>query len=432
MKIINNNMLKNPPVGKFISEDKAINGLETNHLYLLAPVESEISIEAQKAIKILLDQTNKESFINKYDFSVFADKLCLENQPTMKSELESGNFNLILPLLKINRTNELYLIAKAQKEDLMMTIPLMFNTAEQVTRENLVEIIKRYAKEDTEDFLALLKQVFSIKDITKNLSLNSLFTSIPSFGMVTGPLISFMNMGKIYERLSEIVRLYIKGDKNAKMEIHAITKNIDPRILIEIFKRMPPSMVNKYCKYLNPNFLAKSSTLKFEIRDHSESYNKKTAKEKRLKNDGKFVLYLTKNNQEEFIHFGHKESFILYLIYLIDRYEKGTEVDTLKIPKMKKDFCNLFNIVYPGSGIDGASRFDRMVKPYISQGKTQKPKISSYYSEIRKKVYEACDNMNEVPVPFVISDPTSHIYTLQSNIIIDPSLLKEVQKTTNS
>ena len=141
--------------------------------------------------------------------------------------------------------------------------------------------------------------------------------------------------------------------------------------------------------------------------------------DKDKKNDGYYRLFLKKGGKTEPVHFDRKPSFILYLIYLLDRKKNGDKVDSLKISEYKDLFGKLYSMTYV---INGEEIFSNLVKNM--KVKNHKEGLYSVLKNIRDVIGDACERMHEPPEPFLLPDIASHFTVLPKHIILPPEIME--------
>ena len=220
------------------------------------------------------------------------------------------------------------------------------------------------------------------------------------------------------ERMEENVRKYKKNrDPQAEAELSVIFKNLDVDIIIEICSKLPKKQMEMVCNTVNPYKLAEQSNLKLKISIVN--------KDKRKGNDGIYRLVFEKNNKSVPVHFQRKESFILYLIYLIDKYN-NENVDTLDLKQHKNQFVKLFDMNYGGGY--GEMSYEKITNSGQKNTKNTMPTpLKLCYSDIRKTISSVCEELHESYLPFTIKTPQDHISVLKNNIFIPKEVLDMVE-----
>lgn len=229
---------------------------------------------------------------------------------------------------------------------------------------------------------------------------------------------------RITENVKKVRR---NGDKEADAELTVLINSIPAEYIIEMLKNLTPSQLSKVTPYLGPELYAENSRLIMEICDPHKMEGYKMPTDKRIKNTGTYKLFLFKDGHFKAVDFTKKSSFIVYLIYLIDRYKKEDEIDPIDLleKKWEKEYFRLFNLIYPGNTDLAKSTYYTLTSEYKdknSKGKKKK-RLGDCYADIKKCVGTACDELGEIISPHIIADTGDHIATKPHNIRIPFKLL---------
>ena len=142
----------------------------------------------------------------------------------------------------------------------------------------------------------------------------------------------------------------------------------------------------------------------------------------KLKTNGKFRVYLSDGVDTVQVKFARAASCIVYIMYLLDRKQRGDEIDTLKISNNEKLFCELYGSVYNQS--EAKDTF-KTLESRFDGGKVKRSRLTDCYSDIRKALDESVSEFGESALPFYIPNEYSHITILSSNISI-PTVFENV------
>lgn len=69
--------------------------------------------------------------------------------------------------------------------------------------------------------------------------------------------------------------------------------------------------------------------MRFEIRNPKEVKGYSLPTNKKIKNIGTYQLFIYKGDYFKAVNFNYKASFIVYLIYMIDKYKKREDIDPI-------------------------------------------------------------------------------------------------------
>lgn len=323
-----------------------------------------------------------------------------------------------------------YLLLRTEENKLYNDIALLLYTSERISKHGIYELLTLFALDTPENFFDSLKDVaisetfwrnyldFFVNDVS-NISFG-IRASEPKIKKVLeiDGIITHQKKSEMIDRMMDNIYNYRKSnDKKAEAELNYVLSSMDIESLKKFLTKMSKKQLETFCKTANPKILAAESTMKLEIRHVGKMDPVKKA-------DGKYRLFLCKNYDQVQVHFGRREAFILYLIYLIDKHERDS-VDTLKIESFKTQFKNLYEAVYAKDGAE--IRFDKMVKHTDNEGNPQQAQIKHCYSDIRMAVSDGCEKLRELPAPFILADAKDHLYVQKSKISV-PQVLVDMMK----
>lgn len=136
--------------------------------------------------------------------------------------------------------------------------------------------------------------------------------------------------------------------------------------------------------------------------------------------DGYYRLFLRKDFDKVQVHFGRREAFVLYLIYIIDRQEHD-RVDSLNIEDYRSVFTALYKAAYGQD--EGNMRFDKLIgRGKDEDGNRMPAQIKHCYSDIRMAVSDGCEKLRELPAPFILADANDHLYVHKDKILVPRDL----------
>lgn len=427
MKIMDNSPINVPAVGRLVTEQYALGQFSDCCLYLLPSNAEAIASKAKEIVEELFKPSQRGLYLNNYDFKVLENMPALDNHPTLSSAIEMEKCNFILPLNTPHLSGKRYLLLHSEEDDLFKNLALMFYASERISKHSVKEVLRQFAFYETDGFCELFGEVVDFDKFCKYYFANRASSvAQPSFGMrpskpaikkqldIEGEL-TFLKKTEMLDGMKESILIYQKSkDAKADATLSYILDGLDVETLLTFLSKLPKQQIEKFCDVANPRKLAEESKMTFEIKKvgASDSLNS---------TDGKYRLFLQNNLGQIQVHFKRKDSFVLYLIYLMDKYQNET-VDTLAIKDYRKQFVVLFEEVYPGD--DGNSRFDSMIKHKDGKGNPRQAQIKHCYADIRESVGDACEKMREPSAPFVLQDANDHLFVLKERIKIDDDLLK--------
>ena len=432
MKVMDNSPIDVPAVGKLVKEQFAVGQFADCCLYALPSNTGTMVEKTKEVLDGWLKSMGAEKLLNKYDFEELGNMPVLNNHPTLKKAIEDEECQFLLPLYTPSKEEKLYLLLKTEEDKLYKDIALLLYS-ERISKHSMNELLKEFAKDTPEQFCDGLKDIVKSEKFWKNyfISLaNDMFH--PTFGMRASEpkikevlkidgIITHQKKNEMIDRMMDNITSFRKGkgkDEKAEAELNYVLSSLDIESLKKFLTRMSKKQLETFCKTANPKVLAEESTMKLEIRYEGKIDPVKKA-------DGKYRLHLCKNCKDVQVHFGRREAFILYLIYMIDKHERDT-VDTLKIESFKTQFKNLYEAVYAKDGT-AEVRFDKMIRHTDHEGNPQQAQIKHCYLDIRMAVSDGCEVLRELPAPFILADAKDHLYAQKSKISV-PKVLIDMMK----
>ena len=285
-----------------------------------------------------------------------------------------------------------------------------------------------FALDTPEQFCEGLKEIAESEKFWKNyfVSLaNDVFH--PTFGMRASEpkikevlkidgIITHQKKSAMIDRMMENINKFRRNrDEKAEAELNYVLSSLDIESLKRVLTKMSKKQLETFCKTTNPKILAQESTMTLEIKYVGEIDPNNRA-------DGNYRLFLHKNYDQIHVHFGRREAFILYLIYIIDKYEHD-KVDSLNIEDYRSEFNSLYLAVYGQD--EGNSRFDKLIgRGKDENGNLMPSQIKHCYSDIRMAVSDGCEKLRELPAPFILADPNDHLYVLKNRLSIPQTLIE--------
>lgn len=431
MRVMDNSPIDVPAVGRLVKEQYAVGQFADCCLYALPSNTGAMVEKAKEVFNGWIKTMGAEKLLNKYDFEELGKMPVLDNHPTLSMAIDDEKCQFLMPIYAPSQEEKQYLLLKTEEDKLYNDIAMMLYTSERISKHSMNELLKEFALDAPEQFCDGLKEIAESEKFWKNyfVSLaNDVFH--PTFGMRASEpkikevlkidgIITHQKKSEMIDRMMDNITSYRKSkDEKAEAELTYVLSTLDIESLKKFLTKMSKKQLETFFKTANPKVLAEESTMKLEIRYEGKIDPVRKA-------DGKYRLYLCKQNYKDVqVHFGRREAFILYLIYMIDKHERDT-VDTLKIESYKTHFKNLFETVYGKD--DAEKRFDRMVSHTDGKGNPQQAQIKHCYSDIRMAVSDGCEKLRELPAPFILADAKDHLYAQKSKISV-PKVLIDMMK----
>lgn len=417
-----------PVVGRLVKEQYALGQLADCCLYALPSNVEAIAAEGKEVFEKLLASMGEKQLLNKYDFEVLEKMPVLDNHPTLDSAIKEEQCQFVMSLYTPSKADKQYLLLKTEREKLYSDLAMMLYTSERISKHSVNELLKDFAIDTPDVFCDGVKEAAKSEKFWKNY-----FVSIasdmfhPTFGMraslpkirealkIDG-IITHQKKSAMIDRMMENINKYRRNrDEKAEAELNYVLSSLDIESFKQVLTKMSKKQLEAFCKTTNPKALAQESTMTLEIK-----YVGKVDPNNRA--DGIYRLFLHKNYDQIHVHFGRREAFILYLIYIIDKYEHDN-VDSLNIVDYRSEFNSLYKAVYGQD--EGNSRFDKLIgRGKDENGNHMPSQIKHCYSDIRIAVSDGCEKLRELPAPFILGDANDHLYVLKNKLSIPQTLIE--------
>lgn len=441
MKIINNNPSVEAAIGKICSTTKPISFEMENCLYLLPSIKKEIADKVEETISNQMQIAKiTGDFLGRYTCTYLQKQIYIEDEGIQET-IEKEGCNAILPLNFPGSDTGKYLLVKLEEKDIQQQVRDIIYSSERHIRQEAQKTLHKQLLDNPEEFKKWLEPLFSTTAFIKNFFANSIcklfvptLGMIPQMGAISGrwgvkdDVLDFHQKAKMLKRITENVKKVRRnGDKEADAELTMLINSIPAEYIIEMLKNLTPSQLSKVTPYLDPEVYAENSRLRMEICDPKKMEGYKMPTDKRIKNTGTYKLFLFKDGHFKAVDFTNKSSFIVYLIYLIDRYKKEDEIDPIDLleKKWENEYNRLFNLIYPEHTDAAKSTYYTLTSEYKNKDSKEKKKkrLGDCYADIRKCVGTACEELGEIISPHIIEDAGDHIATKPHNIRIPFKLL---------
>lgn len=426
MKVMDNSPIDVPKVGKLVKEEYAVGQFADCCLYALPSSDNAFAEEGKKVFDELMKSMSEKQLLNLYVYEVLEKMPVLDNHPTLNAAIKEEQCQFIMSLYTPSKAYKQYLLLKTEQQKLYCDIAMLLYTSERISKHSVNDLLKDFAIDTPNAFCDGLKEAAKLENFWKNYFVsmaNDMFH--PTFGMraslpkirealkIDG-IITHQKKSAMLDRMMENINKFRKNkDKHAEAELNYVLSSLDIESLKLVLTKMSKKQLETFCKTANPKILAEESTMTLEVK-----YVGKI--DSTYKADGKYRLFLHKDYDQIQVHFGLRDAFVLYLIYIIDKHERD-KVDTLNIKLFRSQFVDLFKAVYGDDGTE--ERFDKLVEHYDSQGNPQQAQIKHCYSDIRMSVSDGCEKLRELPSPFILSDAQDHLYVQKNKISVPQNLI---------
>lgn len=427
MNIIDKTPIEQPAVGRFVNLNDALGSLVDCCLYLL-PEGKEMASDVEKAVDYLSGSNAEGAYLNAYDFEALEDIEALEGQRDLLESISGENANLLMPMKTPHASVKQYLVVHADKDDVITKVSLMLYTSERVSKYSYGEVLHQYALAHPDDFCDTLETQFEnnglwarvAQGIAGGLSaiaFGSTMGIVPSGDTPFSPRsVSFRKKTEMLDRMKDNIRKFRKNrDPQAEAELSYLLDGLDKDTLLAILTALPKQQLEVFYKTANPRLLAEKSKMKLEVK-HVGNLDKK------YRTNGYYRLFLLKDMDQVQVHFKYKESFVVYLIYLIDKLQKE-EVDSLSIKDYQSQFLSLYGASYNDTEADALNRFKELFRSVDKNGDFRQAQLKHCYSDIRTSLSAACAKIEELPAPYILQNYHDHLFVLRENIVVENKLV---------
>lgn len=434
---------------EIVSEKNEIIGLDDGKIYVLAARTDKFVESVKSATKNFKNFVGAEELIYHYDICVLEDVESLSSDGLLFEAAQTGA-NLILPIYTPNVTDKLYIVAKSEESLLDMYIPSMILQAENLTKKAIEEALINLAVQESVSCSKLFSGVY-LNNFTDNANEDFIGKLVGSLGGLTmamapsrdlyeviPPDTSYKDSREIINRFVENCKLINRTEKKSKISeaqerklkiaqsevnyvFNLFTPNVYSRFALQMMKKNDIELAFDNC--INRDKIAANSKIEISVelvkQDVEVKYDPKVIK--KLKTNGKFRVYLSNGERTVQVKFSRTTSCIVYVMYLLDKKQRGDDVDTLKITNNQELFCNLYAQVYNGN--DGKEAFATLATRFDS-GKVKRSRLTDCYSDIRKALEESVSEFEESSLPFYIPNEYSHITVLSNKISVPEAFEK--------
>ena len=435
---------------EIVRESSAISGLEDGKVYVLA-ARTDLFVDAVKtAIKHFKNLMDKEGLIYHYDVCVIDNIESVITSGVLYNAVRNG-VNIVLPISTPNVAEKQYVVAKSEPALLDLYVPSMVMQAENLTKKSIEDALINLAVQESESCSKLFGDVY-LNNLSSEIDddpIGGILYSMGDFAMAMAPTrglyeaipadTSYKKSREIMSRFVENCKLINKTEKKSKLSkaqveklqkaqsevnyvFNLFTPNVYSRFALQMMKKNDISLAFDNC--INRDKIAADSKIMVSVEYAKPEIDAKLDPKivNKLKTNGKFRVYLSDGVDTVQVKFARAASCIVYIMYLLDRKQRGDEIDTLKISNNEKLFCELYGSVYNQS--EAKDTF-KTLESRFDGGKVKRSRLTDCYSDIRKALDESVSEFGESALPFYIPNEYSHITILSSNISI-PTVFENV------
>lgn len=426
-----------PTCGRLVASfnNSALPEMEDCHIYILNG-DKNLSA-AVSACLAKIPQNN--GFLNRYPVCDKCDASTTETLKPLHDAIAEEHATIVMPYHTPKRFGRYFVVANVKTDDVNSHIPQIVFDSEAITRRCLVDVAKEYARTDTGGFISDLSKD-DIDNVLIKMALPCSLGAHIGFGIAPSAqrirevlnkknavthLDRISYIDEIRDNLRDWLKLCSKDNltedeqlelKKMNTKIELITSGLNAMTLRKLLLGYSQSTQVRVFNAFDPRITASQSKMKIVIEKCEPSSLKRNKEQSALK-EGNYRIIFKKSKRSTLVHFERRMSKILYLLYLIDR-KKNDVVDTLDISKYKTMLTRLFETVY--NPIHSTN--DKITFQQINEEEDIGGLLASNYHDIRDKVTEACEQLSEIPSPYLLYRET-HLFVLGENIVMPDELL---------
>jgi hypothetical protein len=429
-----------------VSEENPIVNMQDGILYVVSEQVDKMFVdELVNEVQRLKEGLDKDGLIYSYDIDILSKSAEQISSGPLFDAIQNG-VNVVLPICTPNVCEKKYIVAELKAHSHDILIPSMVMMAENYTKESIKEALLNLAVNEPEKCEELLiNNLYGEKQDEKSGGFwGILFPDIAlgSMAAALSPLVDYhVSKDLSYKDTKEIIGRFVKNWntvlrlegkdltpkqaemlKKAESECKYVFDQFDTSVYYNFSKQISrnKNVLLAYEKTIDRDKIARNSNVKVlvqpplpEIEDKIDSSIKN-----KLKTNGKYRVYLQKDEKTVQVKFGRSSSCVIYIMYLLDRKKQGDNIDTLEIVNNKELFTSLYTQIYNDYDVKKACK-----TIWTTKANSSKNKLSDYYVNIRESLINAVSEFKEESsLPFYIPNKYSHITVLSDNITISDDI----------
>lgn len=442
---------------KILSLAEEIKIMETGVVYLIPAPFCSIGKEVLEGAQSTLYSSGES-----YDYSI--KELSRKEAPNQLFSWENLlNTTVVLPVFMPDQEDAHYLVAHCKKSNLNTVIEEMVTDAEAMSKESAKNALINLAYNDPdyfEDILYSENLIFDDEDDSNSgktflekakeaalgvgkrvlghltdlfspgaLMMGMPMSSCPDYSMseedIDSQIASLKETNELIKRfLSNAKKLKETNDPTARKEIDWVIDNsvgFTDKLWKRIFKECDIKTQKEiFKKFIDRNNLGKKSKVIITI--------EKTPREEVVKNVGLYRISVCPEGwakeSRKFLSFKHQATCVVYMMYLIDRYDRKNKVDCLKLSSNMANFKSLYKSVYGFGANDIDLEVEKLLveKPKDESKRYRSGKLRHCYHDISVTLSRELEDI-ENPVPFMVNR-SSHL-TIDPGHIYVPAEFKK-------
>lgn len=148
--------------------------------------------------------------------------------------------------------------------------------------------------------------------------------------------------------------------------------------------------------YRNAYDTTLQSVTKYELVLHP--WSERYSREFRKRNNYRYYLYLKDSKgRERPVIFKHNPSFCIYVMYMVDRYNRKEDVTDLSIKTMEKEFRTVYKAIMDETDKKIGELFGGMCHRKSKNGNSREGRYGEYIKDIHQTFEDLMGNINSIP-----------------------------------
>lgn len=354
------------------------------------------------------------------------------------AETETEDFNIVCLIENPANREPYYVVAKADIDELDLAVSEVINAAEAQMRKFYEEALVVVAMDSPAIFRDALNKVIPLKD--------SLYGRQPFFHHIVA-------RRKPGSALREAA-LELRGHKAAERGSTGETGSVSARARNEAFDNLPSKLSEAFENQNPVDFEIVKETFRNMTAAEMQAIIFELAKKKagllhdmqstalnaasryeihvrpwrsgarnHFKDRYLYCIYLRNAKGLEIpVSFKNYPSYCIYMMYVIDRVQRGDEVTELKVKKNKKAFCELYSTVINETPDNVIKLYEEMdYRKIAGTGKIRKGRYDDYIKDIHETLERLVGDIDSIPLKV---GHGRYLGVLPERIFIDERLAK--------
>lgn len=391
--------------------DVALPDLSPGVVYILED-PSSLSESVASALSSILDSLDCDETFNAYTTKVVGSA--------------AEDFNIVCPVQDPVTQRIYYVVATSEIEELVFAVPAVIDEVEAQLRKRYQEALIVAAMEVPELYQETVDRVISdnddgpgavagealaralkIESITEvyDISEDELEKKISAMrqcalGIVNGaPKATFTTITarqkkEAFEKLP--ARLNKAYEQQNPLECEIVRQTMGTytqseiyTIVTEIARKHPQILKEFHSTAINS-----ASHYEIHVRPWSSGYRKD------FKDRYRYCIYLKDSRGKECpVTFKNYPSYCIYMMYIIDRYQRGDEVTDLAIKQLRNEFCDLYRTIFCEDDSTINKLYETMDYRKVAEtGMRRKGRYDDYIKDIHETLERLVGDIDSIPL----------------------------------